>query len=662
MSKAIKISIRNLEAELPIGSMWVPAKATMELLHATLQILLNTETYTSYAFMLLRQHRSIDQFMASKVTIFNVFENNEIIRYQNPYPGSYIVILERTEVVEDYNMNYPIVAGMPSEKEYNNLLKQYCSYDINWKNTWDGGMCIGGQSPVFPYKQKKSSKITQEEEAHSCYFPRNMKDKKIILTSSLLTGRRCATVNNNIGNQQGFLKSLEKASLIRYCQYAGFTIKTNWKKDVLANIFSQCLAENPWYYLILLPKEALDLYIKLIKFKGTTPFQLEDTGSTISSMELFLYLGMMDIHLKMDRNKKEIIILTLAEETVITFEQYINRKENYGRMSKAAIYLSSELPCDGRNKILKGYNILSIRIADLLRYYAVLTVEELCNMLKQLYEYHFNASEFTRYVMMHMRLLNQVTTAVDISDGIRYVGLNGMNLVSAMERGKEYHHTYREVSILKLEEFEEQMVFLCENFMEQLAFVSETIDIDYVTEKIIASIEGNTYWDEVCVLLQGNIKPFELNDYGLWYALCNLYLYLPVAALSGNSRIEYADEGNPFCIVNMKIENSRKEDTVFFQPFEIQWEFYQMCSQFVENQNILESKRIKRFARDKFNDYHMNPEDLLGIGNMPWDDDENDWYDEIIPQKPVVHDEKKIYPNDPCACGSGKKYKKCCGK
>jgi uncharacterized protein YecA (UPF0149 family) len=23
---------------------------------------------------------------------------------------------------------------------------------------------------------------------------------------------------------------------------------------------------------------------------------------------------------------------------------------------------------------------------------------------------------------------------------------------------------------------------------------------------------------------------------------------------------------------------------------------------------------------------------------------------------------KKVYPNDPCPCGSGKKFKKCCGK
>ena len=28
----------------------------------------------------------------------------------------------------------------------------------------------------------------------------------------------------------------------------------------------------------------------------------------------------------------------------------------------------------------------------------------------------------------------------------------------------------------------------------------------------------------------------------------------------------------------------------------------------------------------------------------------------------IVVKEAKIYPNDPCPCGSGKKYKKCCGK
>ncbi len=35
--------------------------------------------------------------------------------------------------------------------------------------------------------------------------------------------------------------------------------------------------------------------------------------------------------------------------------------------------------------------------------------------------------------------------------------------------------------------------------------------------------------------------------------------------------------------------------------------------------------------------------------------------DEDWKPKPLVKD-KKIYPNDPCPCGSGKKYKKCCGR
>ena len=46
-----------------------------------------------------------------------------------------------------------------------------------------------------------------------------------------------------------------------------------------------------------------------------------------------------------------------------------------------------------------------------------------------------------------------------------------------------------------------------------------------------------------------------------------------------------------------------------------------------------------------------------------WEMDEDAIFDEFTTPKqiPVVK-EKKIYPNDPCPCGSGKKYKKCCGK
>lgn len=31
-----------------------------------------------------------------------------------------------------------------------------------------------------------------------------------------------------------------------------------------------------------------------------------------------------------------------------------------------------------------------------------------------------------------------------------------------------------------------------------------------------------------------------------------------------------------------------------------------------------------------------------------------------VPKKPIVREEPKVGRNDPCACGSGKKFKKCC--
>lgn len=38
------------------------------------------------------------------------------------------------------------------------------------------------------------------------------------------------------------------------------------------------------------------------------------------------------------------------------------------------------------------------------------------------------------------------------------------------------------------------------------------------------------------------------------------------------------------------------------------------------------------------------------------------WEDKPAVQQPYVRTAPKVGRNDPCPCGSGKKYKKCCGK
>ena len=36
--------------------------------------------------------------------------------------------------------------------------------------------------------------------------------------------------------------------------------------------------------------------------------------------------------------------------------------------------------------------------------------------------------------------------------------------------------------------------------------------------------------------------------------------------------------------------------------------------------------------------------------------------DDTAQRGPKKRAEAKVYPNDPCPCGSGKKYKQCCGR
>lgn len=50
-----------------------------------------------------------------------------------------------------------------------------------------------------------------------------------------------------------------------------------------------------------------------------------------------------------------------------------------------------------------------------------------------------------------------------------------------------------------------------------------------------------------------------------------------------------------------------------------------------------------------------------------WDDiltkeKRDELYKKCKDEQIVKRDGAKVYPNDPCPCGSGKKYKKCCGK
>jgi preprotein translocase subunit SecA len=66
----------------------------------------------------------------------------------------------------------------------------------------------------------------------------------------------------------------------------------------------------------------------------------------------------------------------------------------------------------------------------------------------------------------------------------------------------------------------------------------------------------------------------------------------------------------------------------------------------VADQDKLSERYVKREERKKLEKAIVSPDDPP------------------LPDVPVeqVHGDQKAGRNDPCPCGSGKKYKKCCGK
>jgi len=95
-------------------------------------------------------------------------------------------------------------------------------------------------------------------------------------------------------------------------------------------------------------------------------------------------------------------------------------------------------------------------------------------------------------------------------------------------------------------------------------------------------------------------------------------------------------------------------------------DYYKLNQMFY--QDALNEKKTG-FLANKY--YSITKRLLKSASKEEYDDDEDDDYDDddyaddfeiFDPQKPFVRETPKVGRNEPCPCGSGKKYKKCCGK
>ena len=74
----------------------------------------------------------------------------------------------------------------------------------------------------------------------------------------------------------------------------------------------------------------------------------------------------------------------------------------------------------------------------------------------------------------------------------------------------------------------------------------------------------------------------------------------------------------------------------------------------IQNGRTMKDPEIESFIKDI--------DELMTLDDDDYDNDDFSNYPYFTYQEPYVRQTPKVGRNDPCPCGSGLKYKKCCGK
>lgn len=446
----------------------------------------------------------------------------------------------------------------------------------------------------------------------SLFHPKTLKQKQHLWQNICLmhNDERILAITATISqhSQARLLEAATKNTLLNYCRYALLFISSNCRKNQFAEAFADNLRENPWLSMVLLPKAALELYLRLclIETSQEVSIDLEKEAKAVNTL---LSLGMADLAL--GAGKKD-IYLELPADFKKSFRKFFENTQNFSQKSICAKYLSPELKAGTWKKVMQGYASLDCRIIMLLFRYGILTVEDLYGKLCACYKYQFNELEFKMYLMLRLNLLEMVHARQLLESRMWIAAPMDLNIFYAFKIQKapvpvseqrpvkrEEIDTYGEW----LSEQLEDLVHLLSNYTDDISLLRET------SHQLTYAILENETWEDYLDILSDLLEDMEGPErICFWYELSKLYLHLPVAGLGGYSRMEYAEKeqlSNPYLILN-DTENFLdhwEDKSIFGLPFEVQGELYLSAEHFVEDGTDLSEKRMLKYAKK-----HLSPE------------------------------------------------------
>ncbi|MEH2958329.1 hypothetical protein [Candidatus Merdisoma sp. JLR.KK006] len=596
----------------------LPAAITFHHLHAALDLILQLSHEAYYSFMLMTSRHAIEANTAEDYKAVSAFKQNPQIRYLNPYPGTFACLLELESIDDKESYTYPRIKGTNDDKQINNWLKEYCNFTKDWQYRNEEFF-----QRLYHTKQgtPENQSIKEQKTIHNSSTPcrqhlKTMEEKQQVWDSFWEMHEYDENIRVTVGaskySQAELLEISKKDNLLNYCRYSSLPVAANWKKKQLSEAFCSNLKENTWLAMVLLPRTGLELYFRLCRLKENQKLSLSQEEA--EALKVLLYLGMADLLLTKEETD---IRLELPADFKKYFLKFFQDSRNFTSKSACASYLSHGQKAGSWQKIVKGYEKLDYRTSMLLCRYGILSVKDLYDKLCTCYSYTFSQTEFKVYLMLRLRLLEEVYTGHLLGSRERIAAPFGLDISYALREQEELIPASRQrpVAQKELDGYEEWMAEQTEGLMRLMSNFTEDIYLlGELTQEIVFAVLANYKWEDYLEVLEELLE--ELDDSGqvwFWYELSKLYLHLPVAGLGGYSRIEYAKKeqlDNPYLVLNDKEDftEPRNAEEIFGLPFEIQWQLFSYGERFAEDGSDLSERRLLKYARK-----HLNKEMVSGL-------------------------------------------------
>ena len=482
------------------------------------------------------------------------------------------------------------------------------------------------------------------------------------------------------------MKRCSAKSLEDFCRYLQVKPDSKSKKKNIET-YIRIITEHPEYLLLAFTQEEAEVLWKM----QTMPHGLIDPEPEFLEETVIkaLYTGIMtcSIHRKKRKQTAE-IAFTLEGAEIAAAAQKLPYRKKY-------------------REILK----LEEALQKSLTYYGYIEIDEWCRITRKQAAHKLSDEAFRRYVYWHLTLNQYIRTATNAESGSSIAFMPGIDPERIYRTIEEYGRNlpWRELTgneyalwNLGIDAF-----YDCWSTIAELVTgnTQNQEEAEYHIEHLFTEVLNGAAVDEICEIYLEAFPAESLTESVIiWKPVYDAIHKTAIPGLKGHSREEYRsltgkegpaafrshltkkqNIGQTTHICKMEpevqkkifslMESWDKESAAAFKTYIIECGgnneemLYLLSTMYVgigqpeEALRVLEKlKKIHKGSRD----------DILAYINMVMDmiDEKNASVRHLSANLPVDEEKvvpfrrnsRKIMPNDPCPCGSGRKYKHCCGK